>query len=159
MSLLSKFYEKLKDKQTENFKINFDKNNLYLLLFPMELSRIEQVLTIEEDNSITYSTFLFYNSFDTFLIDNPKLKQYEYYFELEPLKSFRGNIEEIKKEADLERKNNDYIRAIYLNKNDLNKAEIKNALTFFAEVFQDKLKNPRDFQWHYFIGSPNNVKT
>ncbi|MEM2954718.1 MAG: hypothetical protein QW625_02095 [Candidatus Nanoarchaeia archaeon] len=150
MLLLSKFCRALKDKQTENFKINFDKNDLHLLLFPKDASRIEQVLALEEDSSITYSTLISYNSFDTFLIDNPKFEQYCCYFELEPLKSFRDNIEKIKKEADLERKNGGYVRATYINKSNLKEDEIKNALTFFAEIFQDKLKNPNDFQWHLF---------
>ncbi|MCX8194048.1 MAG: hypothetical protein N3G19_01670 [Candidatus Pacearchaeota archaeon] len=158
MSLLSEFYETLKDKQIKNFKINFEKDNLHLLLFPTDSYRIEQLLAMEEDKSINYSTLVAYNSFDTFLIDNRKFERYKPYFELEPLKSFRSTIEETKKETDLERKNGRYIRAVFINKNGLNEAEIKNALAFFAEIFQDKLKNPNDFQWHLFYSSLNPQK-
>jgi hypothetical protein len=158
MSLLAKIYEKIKEKRLNELEIKLkrykrDNYHLNIILFPKSY-KIEKVSAREPKNTISYSTLICYNAFDTFLIDNPKWQEYKKYFELEPLKTYRAEIEKIWKEGDLE--NSNYIRMAFLDetllrhKKILNQAEIENAITFFVEIFQDKLKNPNGFCYKYF---------
>lgn len=157
MSLLTEIYETLKDKQSEELKINLSENNLELILFPTNSHRIEFIMAFEEDKSFSYISLVGANAFDTFLINNPKYEQYRHYFDSEPLKNLREEIVKMMKEGNLERKNGSYLRSAVSPKprHNLKPEEMRNTITFFAEIFQDKLKNPNDYQWHLLYDLQN----
>ncbi len=166
-SLIETLYDEVKEKKLESehrehLEIKFDKfpapKCLSIILFPHEYERFEQVSALEGDY-IIYSTFNFFNSFDTFLIDNQKFEKYKNYFEREPLNLFRQEVEKIKEmyikneKIYIIEKGEEYhimvlLNSIYFCNKNLNYDQIRNAVNFFLEIFQDKLKNPNDFVWH-----------
>lgn len=177
MPLLKEIYENLRGEESENLEIHLSTKEsnkdrlvyeLCLDFFPRDSYRYEQVVISEiihkrkmqkqkykaksKQNlySVIYIAWICYNSFDTFLIENRKIKEYEKYFKMEPLRRFRKEIENIKAEECLEKKG--YVRLVILNTIDrtlfpdkimLKGVEIKNTVDFFVKIFQDKLKNPK----------------